>query len=445
MRPELFYTPLAALIPPARNARVHTKTQLNKIAESLKVYGFISPIVIDAENRIVVGVARVEAAKMLGLTEAPAVRVTHLSDVQLRAYRLADNRLAEDGRWDTIVLAEELLVLSEQPIELVTTGFELAEIDRIVLEADEAKTQGADDALDETPDLRATAVSRPGDVWSMEDGRHRLICGDALQPETFYALMPDGEVADMVFTDAPYNVPIQGFVGGSGRIKQREFAMASGEMSPQAFLDFLTQVHVNLAAKFKDGAIAFSCMDWRGLSTLEAAAKAAGFEVKNLIVWDKGVGAMGTFYRSQHELILALKWGEAGHTNTFGLGDTGRSRTNVWACRGVSGFGKDRMEAIAMHPTVKPVSLVKEAILDVSRRGEIVLDAFGGSGTTLIAAHKAGRRSRLVEIDPLYCDTICRRWIALTGRQPIRQDGLTFEAAEAEAMVAETQPTEVAA
>lgn len=234
----------------------------------------------------------------------------------------------------------------------------------------------------------------------------------------------------MGFTDSPYNCAIDGFVGGSGSIKHREFAMASGEMSKAEFLAILTTAHANMAAVLKDGAILFSCMDHRGLSTLEAAVLAAGFEVKNLIVWDKGVGAMGTFYRSQHELILACKIGEAPHTNTFGLGDTGRTRTNVWACRGVSGFGKDRMTELKMHPTVKPVALVKEAILDVSRRGEIVLDGFGGSGSTLIAAHKAGRRSRLVEIDPVYCDVICRRWIDLTGRQPVRQDGVTFEAAE---------------
>jgi len=268
-------------------------------------------------------------------------------------------------------------------------------------------------------------------VWSMDQDRHRLICGDTLNPETFAQLM-QGETAAMGFTDSPYNVAIQGFVGGSGAIKHREFAMASGEMTPEQFLDFLTQAHVNMASVLRDGAILYSCMDWRGIETLSAAARAAGFEIKNMIVWDKGVGGMGTFYRSQHELILSLKHGSAPHQNTFGLGDTGRYRTNVWAYRGISGFSKDRLTELKMHPTVKPVAMIKDAILDVSRRNDIVVDGFGGSGSTLIAAHKVGRRSRLVEIDAQYCDTICRRWIALTGRQPVRQDGAAFEAVEAD-------------
>lgn len=291
--------------------------------------------------------------------------------------------------------------------------------------------KGRDDTADRLPADTATAVTRTGDVWTMD--QHRLICGDTLDPEVWDQLMPDDEVADMGFTDSPYNVPIDGFVGGLGQTKHREFAMASGEMTPDQFRDFLTTAHRNMAARLKDGAILYSCMDWRGIDILKAAATDAGFKTKNLIVWDKGVGGMGTFYRSQHELILALKIGTAAHTNTFGLGDTGRYRSNVWAYRGVSGFSKDRLAEPKMHPTVKPVALVKDAILDVSRRGEIVLDGFGGSGSTLIAAHKAGRRARLVEIDPLYCDTICRRFIALTGRQPVRQDGVTFEAAETKA------------
>lgn len=231
----------------------------------------------------------------------------------------------------------------------------------------------------------------------------------------------------MGFTDSPYNCPIDGFVGGSGSVKHREFAMASGEMTQEEFITFLTTAHANMADVLKDGAILFSAMDWRGLSTLEAAARAAGFEPKNLIVWNKGHGGMGTFYRSQHEVIWALKIGTAPHTNTFGLGDTGRSRSNVWNYPGVRGGSAE----LKLHPTVKPVAMVQDAIFDVSHRGDIVVDGFGGSGSTMMAAQKAGRRARLVEIDPLYCDVICRRWIALTGRQPIRQDGVAFEAVEA--------------
>ena len=256
------------------------------------------------------------------------------------------------------------------------------------------------------------AVTRPGDIWLL--GKHRLICGDARHPDTFTALM-ESDRAKAVFTDPPYNVKIGGHVCGSGAIQHREFAMASGEMDVAGFTAFLGSTLGAMADVSVDGAIHFVCMDWRHMGELRSAGDKVYSELKNLVVWKKSNGGMGTFYRSQHELVFVYKVGTAPHTNTFGLGDTGRYRTNVWDYPGVNSFGANQKD-LALHPTVKPVALVADAIKDVTKRGEIVLDGFGGSGTTLIAAERTGRVARLVELDPLYCDVICRRYEARTGR-----------------------------
>jgi DNA modification methylase len=223
--------------------------------------------------------------------------------------------------------------------------------------------------------------------------------------------------ADLVFTDPPYNVAIDGNVCGLGAVKHREFAFASGEMSQTQFTGFLSDTLGNIGRVMRDGAIAFVCMDWRHMGELLAAGEAAFTELKNLVVWNKTNGGMGAFYRSKHELIFVFKQGTAAHTNSFGLGETGRYRTNVWDYAGISSISAGRAEELAMHPTVKPVALIADAIRDCSRRGEIVLDGFGGSGSTLIAAEKTGRSARVIEYDPIYCDTIVRRWELFTGKK----------------------------
>jgi DNA modification methylase len=267
-------------------------------------------------------------------------------------------------------------------------------------------------------------------VWLM--GRHRLICGDARSPADYTSLL-GSEAVDLVFTDPPYNVPIDGHVCGSGQIRHREFAMATGEMSQAAFTAFLKETLGAAAARCRDGAIAFVCMDWRHMGELLEAGNAVFSELKNLCVWNKTNGGMGTFYRSKHELVFVFKVGTAAHTNSFGLGDTGRYRTNVWDYPGISSMGAGRLDELAMHPTVKPVALVADAIRDCSKRGDIVLDAFGGSGTTLIAAEKCGRKARLIEYDPLYCDTIVRRFEQLTGKNALLEaTAETFEGVAAE-------------
>ena len=406
---RLEYRRLDELTPYARNARTHSKKQLRQIADSIDRFGFTNPILIDASNTILAGHGRVEAARLLGLAEVPCIRVEHMSAEEKRAYVLADNKLALNAGWDEEILAEELkeLLAVDLDFDIGLTGFTVAEIDSLVdgLEPEEP----GDPEEDRLPEDDGEARCRPGDIWQL--GPHRLICGSSLDERTVVALMA-GEKARMVFTDPPYNVPIDGHVGGSGKVRHREFAMASGEMTKAEFIAFLKTAFENLAASSLDGSIHFICMDWRHMDELMKAGEGVYAELKNLIVWVKDNGGMGTFYRSRHELIFAFKNGTAPHINTFELGQHGRYRTNVWQYRGVNTLKAGRMDELQLHPTVKPVQMIADAIKDCSGRGDIVLDLFGGSGSTLIAAHKTGRRAYLSELDPVYCDRIIRRWEA---------------------------------
>jgi DNA modification methylase len=434
------YQKVAALKPYPGNARTHSDRQIAQIAASIGKFGFNNPILVDAENRIVAGHGRVQAAKRLGLMSVPTIRLDHLSDAERRAYVIADNRLAELAGWDREILRIELQGLADLDLDfdIEITGFDTAELDLLLDDTGEpAKPEPADEI---PPVASGPSITRPGDLWLM--GEHRLLCGDARDGEAVQQLMAQ-ETARMVFTDPPYNVKIDGHVGGAGRVKHREFAMASGEMSQDQFARFLTEVLANMADASCDGSIHLVCMDWRHMTELMAAGGAVYDELKNLIVWAKTNGGMGTFYRSRHELIFVFKKGKEAHINTFGLGESGRYRTNVWDYPGINTFRDGRDEELAMHPTVKPVALVADAIKDVSRRGHIVLDAFGGSGTTLIAAEKTGRNARLLELDPAYCDVICRRFEAYAGRPAILAEshlpfaevaGLRTEPAPAEAV-----------
>lgn len=398
--------PIASLKPWKNNARTHSKKQLRQIADSITRFGFTNPVLIDNENTILAGHGRVEAAKLLTLLEVPCIRLEHMTPQQKRAYVLADNKLALNAGWDEELLAEELKeLLLQDEFTIDITGFSIAEVDHII-EGNPNEETG-DPREDALPEGEAPSRCKLGDVWQL--GRHRLICGNVLDPKVIATLM-NGHKAQMVFTDPPYNVPVDGHVCGSGSIKHREFAMASGEMSEQQFTQFLQTAFENMAAHSVDGAIHFICMDWRHMQELLVAGKATYTELKNLIVWAKDNGGMGTFYRSRHELIFAFKHGTATHINSFELGQNGRYRTNVWQYRGVNSLRAGRMEELALHPTVKPVQMIADAIKDVSKRGDIVLDPFGGSGSTLIAAHKTGRRGFLGEIDPIYCDRIIARW-----------------------------------
>ena len=429
---QITHHPIAALSPWSRNARTHSKKQIRQIAASIRQFGFTNPVLIDEAGTILAGHGRVAAAKLLGMTEVPCLQIDHMSENEKRAYVLADNKLALNAGWNEDVLAAELgaLVSADLDFDVGLTGSSIPEIDGTLAMV---KPEEPDDPRDDVIPYGAPSRVGPGDVWQL--GAHRLICGDALEPGVVATLMA-GEQARMVFTDPPYNVPIDGHVGGSGKTKHREFAMASGEMSSEEFTGFLQRAFERLAEHSVGGSIHFICMDWRHLAEILAAGEAVFDELKNLIVWAKDNGGLGTFYRSRHELIFAFKHGTAPHINTFELGQFGRYHTNVWQYRGVNTLRPGRMEELALHPTVKPVQMIADAIRDVSGRGDIVLDVFGGSGSTLIAAEKTGRRARLCELDPIYCDRVLARWQAyarddaerLVDGQPV--DARCLEAAE---------------
>jgi DNA modification methylase len=400
--------PIDQLRPWPRNVRTHSRKQVRQIAESIRRFGFTNPVLIDGENRILAGHGRVEAARELGLAAAPCLRIDHMSVTEKRAFVLADNKLALNAGWDEELLALELKELMEADVDFGVdiTGFSIAEVDQLIEGL--TPSEPGDPADDRLPEPEAVpSRCQPGDLWQL--GPHRLICGDALDPRIVADLL-DSEKAEMVFTDPPYNVAIDGNVSGLGKVRHREFAMASGEMTRAEFTAFLSSAFANLVAYSLDGSIHFVCMDWRHVGEMLEAGAANYAELKNMIVWVKDNGGMGSFYRSRHELIFAFKNGVAPHLNSFELGQHGRYRTNVWEYRGVNTLKSGRLEELALHPTVKPVAMIVDAIKDVSRRGGIVLDLFGGSGSSLIAAHKTGRRARVCELDPVYCDRILHRW-----------------------------------
>jgi DNA modification methylase len=414
-----------SLRPYPHNARTHSARQIKQIARSLERFGFTNPILIDEQRQIIAGHGRVAAARLLGMNRVPTLRIGHLTEIEKRAYILADNRLAEKAGWDRETLAIELQALIDGDFEVELTGFATAEIDLVLGEASE-KVDGAlqpEDVIADMPD--GPAVTQCGDIWVL--GSQRLICADARDPGS-YARLLQGRKAEFVFADPPYNVKIEGNVGGRGRFRHRNFAMASGEMSSSEYTEFLHTCLSEAAAHSVDGSIHDVCIDWRHIDEMLVAGRRVYDELKNLCVWCKTNAGMGSFYRSQHELIFIWKIGSASHVNNFELGQFGRSRSNVWEYAGVNTFRPGRMDELGMHPTVKPVALVADAIKDCSHRRGLVLDPFAGSGTTIIAAEKTGRRTRAIEIDPHYCDVIVRRWQAYTGKQAIHEPtGTSFE------------------
>lgn len=419
--------PVRSLKAAKRNARTHSDAQIEQIAASISQFGFLNPVLVDADGRLVAGHGRVEAARRLGIDDIPTLCIAHLTETELRAYAIADNRIAENAGWDTDELRIELgeLLSIDLNFEIELTGFNTGEIEVILDGSKPAK----DAAADHVPvlDRRVSPGVEPGDLWLLGD--HRLLCGSSLEQDSFEQLMGE-ERARMVFSDPPYNVKIDGHVGGLGTVRHDEFRMAAGEMSRQEFTDFLATVFGHEARFSIDGAIHYQCMDWRHMTEMMEAGESVYSELKNLCVWSKDNGGMGSFYRSRHELVFVWKVGEAPHLNTVELGRNGRYRTNVWEYRGATKTGDDA--ELKMHPTVKPVPLVIDAIKDTSKRGDIVLDAFGGSGSTLIAAEKTKRRARLIELEPKYCGVTITRWEKLTGRTAmLAATGETYEAVHA--------------
>lgn len=416
---------LDSLEPAQRNPRTHSKRQVRQIASSIEKFGFNSPILIDKSNRIVAGHGRYEAAKHLGHHTVPIIRLDSLNNSELRAYALADNKIAQNAGWDRELLAlefEELqLALPEVGLDLEITGFSAVEVDGIISDFSTSPCHPAD----EIPELSVTVTSKTADIFILD--KHRLAVGDVRDEKCVAALMLNDR-AEMAFLDPPYNVRIDGHAGGRGKTKHREFAFASGEMSSAQFTRFLQDTLGMCARHTSDGAIHFVCMDWRhAIELLEAGASVYG-ELKNMCVWTKTTPGQGSFYRSQHELVFVYKHGTAPHINTFELGQYGRTRSNVWNYPGANTFRAGRMDELKMHPTVKPVAMIIDAMKDCSHRGGIVLDSFCGSGSTIIAAEQVGRRAHCIEIDPRYVDVAIRRWQRLTGKDAILESsGETFD------------------
>lgn len=405
--------PITDLQPFASNPRDHSVEQIEKIARSIAEFGFLVPILADENGTVIAGHGRLLAAQQLQLRTVPVVSVEHLSEAQKTAFRIVDNRLNELSLWNNELLAEqfELLIAADIDLDVTITGFSLPEIDILLQEPSEGEDP------DDAPIEPSPVVSQLGDEWLL--GPHRLHCGNALDPHALDRLM-QGDRAAVVFIDPPYNIKVSSVVG-LGRVQHREFPMASGEMSPREFTSFLQRAFTLLAQHSVDGALHFTCMDFRHMSELQAAAAPVYSELKSLIVWAKDAGGMGSLYRSAHELIFLHKVGTAAHTNNVQLGRFGRNRTNVWNYPAARTFARQGNEAdlLAEHPTPKPVAMIAEALMDVSNRGEIVLDTFSGSGSTLLAAERTGRVARALELEPKYVDLAIRRWQRQTGRSAI--------------------------
>jgi DNA modification methylase len=419
------YHPIERLRLNPRNPRVHSARQIRQIGHSIENFGFVVPVLIDADLQVAAGHGRILAARQLGLTDIPTISLEHLTEAQLRAFLVADNRLSELSTWDDRLLAEQLheLSLMELDFDLEITGFDMGEVDLRIESLHSTRTA---DGADTLPAVSGPGVTRIGDTWLL--GANRVTCHSALD-QAGYAKLLEGKKAAMAFTDPPYNLKIDGNVSGFGGNRHREFAMASGEMSAGEFTIFLREICTQIGRHTVADSINFVCIDWRHFVELHQAGREAQLDLLNVCVWAKQSAGMGSLYRSQHELIFAFRNGRGHHRNNVQLGRFGRDRSNLWNYSGAVGLRRsEEGNLVALHPTVKPVAMVADAIMDVSSRGDLVLDPFLGSGTTIIAAARTGRRCYGFEIDPLYCDVNVRRWQTFTrGRAVHAESGRNFD------------------
>jgi len=427
------YLPIGSLRPDPKNARLHSEKQVQQIARSIETFGFNVPVLVDANFQVMAGHGRLRACELLGIAQVPVIRLEHLSEHQRRAFTIADNRLTENSEWDNRLLGDQLKILSEAQLEfsLEVTGFEMGEIDLIIENLSPAN-DGADDPADALPESSSVQVSRIGDLWQL--GKHRVLCGDASSHDNYKSLMGDFR-AHMAFTDPPNNVPLAGIVSGKGENRRCEIAVAPGRMTEAEFTRFLSNTLTCLATYSLPGSLHYICMDWRHMRELLAAGHAAYSELKNVCVWVKDNAGMGSLYRSQHELVFVFKHGKSAHRNKVRPKRSGGSRTDAWHYPEANSSSRSSREGdlLALHFTVKPVTLVAGAIMDCTARGDLVLDPFLGSGTTVIAAEQTGRICKGMELDPGYVDTVIRRWQKFTSIEAIHQaTGRTFAQREEE-------------
>lgn len=416
------YVLVSLLGPYNRAARRHTRKQIKKLMRGLQEFGWTHPLIVDEQYRVLCGLGRLEAAKLLNMTEVPVIVISDMSPEQVRAYIIFDNAISDQSDWDRSILAAELQGLVELGYDVELTGFDTIEIDTLLTVGTD--NFAADEEPVELPDEKATPVTRLGDHWII--GEHHLLCANATRSESYEKLLR-GQKPHLAFLDPPYNTPTSR-ISGNGRAQHGNFVQGSGELSDGDFVHDLLRPMAKCLARFcAPGAIAFICCDWRMDPLLREANTGILDEMKNLIVFAKTSAGMGSFYRSQYELIQAWKVSPGPTINNFGLGEGGRYRSNLWTYAGANVFRKGRMQDLADHPSVKPLRLVADAILDCSPRGGIVLDPFLGSGTTLSAAASTGRSGYGLELDPLYCDVILRRVAEATGEIPRLADGTPLE------------------
>lgn len=422
--------PIGSLKPDPTNARSHSKRQIKQIAVSIEAFGFNVPLLVDRYGVIISGQGRWEAMNFLGRSHAPVIRLEHLTPEQARAFAIADNRLSDTSTWNDRQLAEHFKSLAaiELDFSLEATGFSMGEIDLRI----EGLDDGDPDDNEPPAAASAPAVAKLGDVWIMDS--HRLVVGDSTLPSTYDVLLREEEV-HAAFSDPPYNVRVSDISGFGGR-KHREFAVASGELGSDEFTGFLTTVFRLMASRSLPGAVHFNCIDHKHLREMLNAGAVAYADQLNICIWNKGMGGMGSLYRSAHEMVVVSRATPGPHRNNIELGRHGRNRTNVWSYPGANRFLKSAEDAdlLRQHPTPKPVKMVADALLDVTARGDLVLDPFGGTGAVLLACQRTGRVCRTVEIDPLYADLAIRRWERHTGGNAVlERTGEAFTAVQADA------------
>jgi DNA modification methylase len=414
--------PTESLKPASRQVRRRDAKQSARLIASLDRFGLCRPILITSDSTIVEGHGLWEAAKARGIEQVPCLVIDHLDADELRLLPIALNRVGETGAWDLEALRVEFAELTVLGCDLVETGFEMAEIDALMLEdGDECE----DAPLSPSPEMRA--ISRLGDVWIL--GEHRLIQGDAREASVYDQLMDPSEQARLVLTDEPFNVANVGHV--TGNPNHREFAMAHGEMGRDEFADFNRLWMSTALARLVDGGLLATFIDWRSVDLIIACGRDLGLSLLNFVVWAKSNGGQGSLWRSHHELLPVFKKGDVPHVNNVELGRHGRWRSNVWTYPGGSSLGSDSRDGLDLHPTVKPRVLLEDALLDVTDRGDVVIDCFAGSGSTLLAADAVGRRCRAIEIDGPYCAVVIRRWREITGGEAVLEStGERFDEVE---------------
>lgn len=426
IRVHIEHVALQRVSPAARPLKKHRNQYIAKLAAGISRFGFLVPMLVDEEYRLVSGHARLAAAQLNKLEQVPVVRIDHLTEEQRRILAIFENKIAQESEFDeeALNLEFEELRLTEPELELTDSGFAIGEIDVL---AGRTRTKALDDLdyVAEEPPERPP-ITRPGDEWLC--GRHHIICADSTDPEVIAQLAAGAKFRQLI-ADCPYNLPTRAF-SSSGRFGN--FQMAAGEMDRTEFIAFLGRFLAAAIPQLLDGALLYTFMDAKHIGELLAAAEGAGLDYKQLLVWVKGSAGLGSFYRSGHELIGVFKYGQAPSQNNIQLGRYGRNRSNVLSYPGVMGTASGK-RALTLHPTVKNIAMIADLILDASSPGDNILDSFGGSGTTMIAAEKTDRTAYLCELSPAFVDVTVERFNALGGEQArLKSTGQTFEEVRAE-------------